>query len=560
MNDESELLRRYADERAEAAIAEIVRRHIGLVYHAALRQTGDASLAEDVTQTVFTDLARKAGALARRASITGWLYTSTRFAAAKARRGEQRRRAREQEVYAMQTTAMDGVGDLAAKADWEQLRPVIDEALLALDERDREAVLLRFFEGRPLAEVGAKLSVSEDTARVRVARALDKLERLLARRGITSTAAALGLALGGQAGAAVPAGLAAVVTSGAMAGVLMISGATLFELMITSKITLGAVTAAACIAAGVAVFEANALSESKFALADAQRDAAGFRAKMRDLEVRLDAQSKRAAAAEDDNAKLLAAVRSVQAAQAVAATVPITHDVVTARYKRAQELAKAGQAEEALKEYLWCFDEGMSRVAAYGGVRFSFLLGQITKLGEQYPAALSALRERRDAAERRMAASATDHEATSTFGSINRVLNEKNRTLTAFDQLQSDDPRRKRLGSEVFDELTKRKSYRDAVEARPYAMMSSSFERSARDMPGIAGMPNADKIREANRLSVVSSALKNIEVLAGAGELDDARKLAGQVLAFDGSEATRALLQKHLERAGKPDLLKDGGK
>ena len=364
------------------------------------------------------------------------------------------------------------------------------------------------------------------------------------------------MALGGQAGAAVPAGLAASVTAGALAGALMISGATLFELMITSKIALGAVTVAACIAAGAAVFEANALGESKSALADAQRDAAGFRAKMRDLEVRLDAQSKRAAAAEDDNAKLLAAVRSVQTAQAVAATVPITHDVVTARYKRAQELAKAGQAEEALKEYLWCFDEGMPRVAGYGGVRFSFLLSQITKLGEQYPAALSALRERRDAAERRMAASATDYDATSTFGSINRVLNEKNRTLTAFDQLQSDDPRRKRLGSEVFDELIKRKSYRDAFGARPYAMMSSSFESSARDMPGIAVMPNADKIREANRLYVVSSALKNIEVLAGAGELDDARKLADRLLTYDGSEATRQELQKNLERAGQPNLLK----
>lgn len=218
MNDESELLRRYADERAEVAFAEIVRRHIGLVYHAALRQTGDATLAEDVTQAVFTDLARKAGALAGRASITGWLYTSTRFAATKARRGEQRRRAREQEVYAMQTTATDRAGDLAAKADWEQLRPVIDEALLALDERDREAVLLRFFEGRPLAEVGAKLAVSEDAARKRVARALDTLQGLLAQRGINSTTAALGVVLGGQAGVAAPAGLVATVTTGALAG------------------------------------------------------------------------------------------------------------------------------------------------------------------------------------------------------------------------------------------------------------------------------------------------------------------------------------------------------
>ena len=207
-NDDSELLRCYADERDEAAFEEIVRRHIGLVYQAALRQTGDASLAEDVTQSVFTDLARKAGELVERVSIVGWLYTSTRFAAANARRGEQRRRAREQEVFVMQKTTTDAAGEATARADWERLRPVIDEALHALDEGDREVMLLRFLEGRSLAEVARKLAVKEDTARVRVTRALDKLAGLLSRRGITSTATALSVALGGKAGVEAPTGLA----------------------------------------------------------------------------------------------------------------------------------------------------------------------------------------------------------------------------------------------------------------------------------------------------------------------------------------------------------------
>ncbi len=250
MNDESELLRRYSTEGAEAAFAEIVRRHIGLVYHAALRQTGDPSLAEEVTQTVFTDLARKAGPLAGRTSIAGWLFTSTRFAATKARRGEQRRRAREQEVFAMQTTATDGAVDLVTTADWEQLRPVIDEVLHVLDARDREAVLLRFFEGRPLAEVGAKLAMSEDTARKRVARALDKLQGLLARRGITSTTAALGVAMAGQAGVAAPAGLAVSVTSGAMLGAGAAGGVGWLAIFMgTNKIQLG--IAAVFVAVGV---------------------------------------------------------------------------------------------------------------------------------------------------------------------------------------------------------------------------------------------------------------------------------------------------------------------
>src|SRR5476651_12320 len=127
MND-SDLLRRYAEERSEESFAELVRRHVNLVYYAALRQTGgDATLAEDATQVVFTDLARKAESLLGRPALTGWLYTSTRFAAAKARRGERRRQAREQEAHLMHELTHDS----APATDWERLRPVIDDALHA---------------------------------------------------------------------------------------------------------------------------------------------------------------------------------------------------------------------------------------------------------------------------------------------------------------------------------------------------------------------------------------------------------------------------------------------
>jgi DNA-directed RNA polymerase specialized sigma24 family protein len=85
--DDSSLLRRYASERDEAAFAEIVRRHLGLVYGAALRQLhGSVHRAEDVTQSVFADLARKAAVLVSRTDLAGWLYTSTHHAAAKLKR------------------------------------------------------------------------------------------------------------------------------------------------------------------------------------------------------------------------------------------------------------------------------------------------------------------------------------------------------------------------------------------------------------------------------------------------------------------------------------------
>lgn len=212
MTDDAELLRRYAATRDEEAFAELVRRHLSLVYHAALRFCGgDRHRAEDVAQAVFTDLAQKAEKLTRHSVLAGWLYTSTRYAAVRAIRTEVRRQTREQEAHAMNEALAGG------EAEWESIRPVLDEALLAINERDREAVLLRFFEGRTFAEIGGLLAVSEDAARVRVDRALDKMRGALARRRVNSSAAALGLVLTSQAGAVVPAGLAATITGAALA-------------------------------------------------------------------------------------------------------------------------------------------------------------------------------------------------------------------------------------------------------------------------------------------------------------------------------------------------------
>src|SRR6266566_5795339 len=192
MTLDAELLRRYADVQSEDAFAELVRRHLDLVYSAALRQVnGDAHLAQDVTQTVFTDLARKAETLSRRPVLTGWLYTSAHFAAAKAVRAEVRRRAREQEAQTMRELLHSPTPDL----DWSKLRPVLDEAMHELKESDRAAILLRYFEQRQLAEIGARLGVSENTARMRVERALDKLRAHLARHGISTSAAVLSAAI-----------------------------------------------------------------------------------------------------------------------------------------------------------------------------------------------------------------------------------------------------------------------------------------------------------------------------------------------------------------------------
>ncbi|HVS54327.1 MAG TPA: sigma-70 family RNA polymerase sigma factor [Opitutaceae bacterium] len=214
MDDDAELLRRYAEEKAETAFAELARRHVDFVYAAACRQTrGNSALAEDITQAVFTDFARKAAALSRHEAIVGWLHTATRFAAGKAIRTDARRRAREREAHAMNETLRD-----SAATDWARLDPVIDDVLGELKERERTAILLRFFERKSLAEVGGCLSLSETAARSCVDRALEKMRERLARRGIDSTAAALALALTNQVAIAAPGRVAARVASAAIQG------------------------------------------------------------------------------------------------------------------------------------------------------------------------------------------------------------------------------------------------------------------------------------------------------------------------------------------------------
>ncbi len=180
------LLRDYAEHGNEAAFGEVVARYIDLVYSTAVRRVGgDADLARDVTQTVFTDLARKARSLGGQVMLGGWLHRHTGFVSASVVRSERRRQAREQQAAEMNT--LHHFPDPA----WQQLAPVLDESIDALDAPDRQAILLRFYERRDLRSVGAALGVSDDAAQKRVGRALDKLRALLANRGVTLSGAAL---------------------------------------------------------------------------------------------------------------------------------------------------------------------------------------------------------------------------------------------------------------------------------------------------------------------------------------------------------------------------------
>ena len=192
-----ELLTRFAHTGEEAAFATLVQRHVNLVWSAARRFTGDDTLASEVTQAVFIILAQKAGRLSAQTVVTGWLYQTARLTAANALKENRRRQQREHQAYMESKFYEDDLSrhSGATAEAWQQLAPVLDEAMHALRTADRDAVLLRFFENKSLADVGAALGVTEDAARVRVNRALDKLRALLAKQGITFGAALLATAV-----------------------------------------------------------------------------------------------------------------------------------------------------------------------------------------------------------------------------------------------------------------------------------------------------------------------------------------------------------------------------
>ena len=183
--DDHQLLGEFTRGRSEAAFAELVRRYAGLVYSTAFRHCGNPHHAEEIAQAVFIILARKAATLSPRVVVSGWLYQAARLTAANFIKGELRRRRREQEAV-MQSDPLE-----SASPAWETIAPLLDEAMGALNETDRNAVLLRYFENRTSQEIGAALRMNEETARKRVNRALEKLRVFFVKRGVAVSGAAL---------------------------------------------------------------------------------------------------------------------------------------------------------------------------------------------------------------------------------------------------------------------------------------------------------------------------------------------------------------------------------
>jgi RNA polymerase sigma factor (sigma-70 family) len=222
---DNQLLTQYARTGSDAAFSQIVARHLPLVYRTCRRELGSETLAEDAAQVVFLLLARKAKTLRAGPSLAGWLFQTARFVAKDVRKQEQRRKRREEAIMQQAISQQ-----ITPTPEWNSIEPLLNNALSSLKPAEREAVLLRFFEGLTLAETGTLLGLSEDAARMRVTRAVDKLRRYLASHGAAVTGVVLTGLLTAEAAHPVPVHAATItqgtlqaISTGPTANVLLLS-------------------------------------------------------------------------------------------------------------------------------------------------------------------------------------------------------------------------------------------------------------------------------------------------------------------------------------------------
>jgi RNA polymerase sigma factor (sigma-70 family) len=216
MNDDLTLLREYARRNSEESFAALVSRHVNLVYSVALRQVRNAHLAEEITQGVFIVLARKADSLGDNIILPGWLCRTARYASANALTIQRRRQQREQEAH-MENILNESANEQLSNETWNQIAPLLDGAMEKLGQKDHDALVLRFFENKTFAEVGAALGASEDAAKMRVNRALEKLRKFFTKRGVSSTTAIIAGTISSNSVQAAPVALAKSVTAVALA-------------------------------------------------------------------------------------------------------------------------------------------------------------------------------------------------------------------------------------------------------------------------------------------------------------------------------------------------------
>ncbi len=228
--DDMELLKEYAAQESEQAFATLVSRHIDLVYSVALRHTRNPDHAQEITQAVFIILAKKAAALGKETVLSGWLFHTARLTAHNFRRAEIRRAQREQEAY------MESLAPESDDTVWKNVAPYLDEAIAGLVEKDRNAVVLRFIKGKNLREVGEAMGTGEDTARMRVNRALEKMRKFFTKRGVALSGSVLATLISAHSVQAAPFALASSITAASVVKGATVGSSTLALVKGTMKV------------------------------------------------------------------------------------------------------------------------------------------------------------------------------------------------------------------------------------------------------------------------------------------------------------------------------------
>lgn len=290
-----ELLRDYVRNRSEEAFAALVERHLNLVYSAALRQVRSPQLAEEVAQSAFAELARQAHRLAPDSIVSAWLYQVTRRKAIDVVRGEARRQLREQVAHEL--TAMNAI-----PVEWTRIEPLLDEAMQALDEGERTAIVLRYFENKSVRELSECLGTSEAAAQKRVSRAVERLRVFFAKRGVSVGASGLVVAISANAVQAAPIGLGATISMSAGVAGTTIANTTNAIVMTTLQKVLVTVTIAAAIGVGVyGTRQASVLREQNQLI---QKERASSAGEMEQMQRERDAATNRLASLSEELSKV----------------------------------------------------------------------------------------------------------------------------------------------------------------------------------------------------------------------------------------------------------------
>ncbi|MCX6924677.1 MAG: sigma-70 family RNA polymerase sigma factor [Verrucomicrobia bacterium] len=296
-SDDMALVREFAQSNSEQAFARLVSQHVNLVYSVAMRQVRDPHLAKEVTQSVFIILAGKAKSLSPKTILSGWLCRTARYVSANTLSIQRRRQYREQEAH------MESILNEPEPGVWNQIAPMLDEALNCLGEKEHDAVVLRFFDGKELKQVGAAMGTTEDAARMRVNRGLEKLREYFTKKGVTLSATAIAGAVAANSVQAAPAGLAAVITTAALSGTTITTAAVIAATKGIAMTTLQktVIAAAFAVAVGTGIYEARQAVNARAEVQTLQQQQAPFNEQIQQLTKDRDEATRQLAALREDN-------------------------------------------------------------------------------------------------------------------------------------------------------------------------------------------------------------------------------------------------------------------